>query len=409
MYISNLEMLALYMIAFYRSFSLLAIQPCDTNPVNSQYRRTAHFNVTHRRRQNFYALPTAQWQMLAAPPFNILANLDRVDDAIDVNADLALQILDAGLQLFGVEAVAKVPALRWHNAATARDMDKIRTTIRQLYRDWSAEGTEERRACYEPVLNDVAQAFSRIPANSSVEILVPGAGLGRLVYELCKGGYTVEGNEFSYHQLIASSWVLNHTKRAEEFDLYPFVLEFSNIINREHQLKAVKVPDVHPGTDLVESVEQTNNHPFDRMRMTAGDFVILYSDEQHHQVFDAVVTVYFIDTAPNLIKYIQTVHNCLKEGGVWINIGPLLWHFGEREPLRSDEEDSKSGRRWSVGIEEPGSVEFTDDEILLLIQSSGFDIEKHEILKSGSGYIQNPESMLQNIYRTSHWIARKKS
>ena len=30
------------------------------------------------------------------------------------------------------------------------------------------------------------------------EILVPGCGLGRLVYELYSRGYQVEGNEFSY-------------------------------------------------------------------------------------------------------------------------------------------------------------------------------------------------------------------
>ena len=347
--------------------------------------------------------------MLAAPPFNILANLDRVDDAIDANADLATEILDTGLKSFGVDPIAKTPAFDWHGAATPSDMDKAKTTVRQLYRDWSAEGADERRSCYEPVLNDVAEAFSLSLDKSNVKVLVPGAGLGRLVYEFCKRGYTVEGNELSYHQLITSSWVLNHTERAKQFNLYPFILDFSNIISREHQLKTVKVPDVHPGTDLVESFEETNSHPFDRMSMTAADFVVLYSDEQHYQMFDAVVTVYFIDTAPNLMRYIEAVHNCLKEGGMWVNLGPLLWHFGEREPSRTNQEESKEGKKRSTGIEEPGSMELTDDEVLMLVQSNGFDIEKHEIRNNGSGYIQNPESMLHNLYRTSHWIARKKS
>jgi hypothetical protein len=85
-------MLPLCMIVFYFSSPrlLLSAQILTMAQCISLYRRTAHFHATHRRRQNFYALPTAQWQMLAAPPFNILANLDRVDNAIDVNADLAL-------------------------------------------------------------------------------------------------------------------------------------------------------------------------------------------------------------------------------------------------------------------------------------------------------------------------------
>ena len=40
--------------------------------------------------------------MLAAPPFSLLDNLNTVDDAIDTNADLAEEILELGLQAFGV-------------------------------------------------------------------------------------------------------------------------------------------------------------------------------------------------------------------------------------------------------------------------------------------------------------------
>ena len=365
--------------------------------------------MTHRRRQNFYALPTAQWQKLAAPPLNILANLDRVDDAIDANADLAMEVLATGLKLFNIDPAANSPDRDWQGAATSADVAKVRTTIRQLYRDWSTEAADERRACLEPVLHDVAQEFTASSDRGNINVLVPGAGLGRLVHELCKKGYTVEGNELSYHQLITSSWVLNYAKQAEQFEIYPFVLEFSNLVNREHQLKGIKIPDVHPRTDLKEPAEQMNRQSPGIMSMTAGDFIVLYGDQLHHQVFDAVVTVYFIDTAPNLIRYIETVHNCLKVGGVWINLGPLLWHFEERGPSKSCEEERKEEKRREMGIGEPGSVELTNDEVLMLIQSYGFDIEKHEIRHDGTGYTQDRESLLQNIYRTSHWIARKKS
>ena len=54
-----------------------------------------------------------------------------------------------------------------------------------------------------------------------------------------------------------------------------------------------------------------------------------------------------------------------------------------------------------------GSVELTDDEVLALIHMLGFDIEKRE---SGipAPYIQDSESMLQNVYSASHWVARKR-
>lgn len=42
------------------------------------------------------------------------------------------------------------------------------------------------------------------------KVLVPGAGLGRLVLEICACGYAAEGNEFSYQMLFVSNYMLNH-------------------------------------------------------------------------------------------------------------------------------------------------------------------------------------------------------
>ncbi len=38
-------------------------------------------------------------------------------------------------------------------------MDKVRTTIRQFYRDWSEEGKEERDTCYKPILDEIMALF----------------------------------------------------------------------------------------------------------------------------------------------------------------------------------------------------------------------------------------------------------
>ena len=365
--------------------------------------------------------------MLAAPPFNLLSNLDRVDDAIDVNAEVASKMLTTALVSFGVDGTKSTTGLEnyeassfgsveaeaqgsfdWRDTAKPSDVDKARSTIRQLYRDWSQEGSAERKACYDPVIQDVVKAFWHSPSKNDIKVLVPGAGLGRLVFELCRRGFTVEGNEISYHQLIASNWVLNHTIKGQQFDLYPFALDFSNVISREHQLKKVTVPDVHPGSALDDIDGHTTVNAADRMSMTGADFVVLYGDEDHKDVFDAVVTVYFIDTAPNLIKYVETIRNCLQDGGLWMNLGPLLWHFADRAPSEVHTSKSLKESCEKIGIEEPGGFELTDEEVLILVESMGFDIEGREIRSDGLGYIQNPESMLHNVYRTSHWVARKR-
>ena len=45
--------------------------------------------------------------------------------------------------------------------------------------------------------------------SSEVSVLVPGAGLGRLAYEIASRGFTCQGNEFSMHMLFGSNFILN--------------------------------------------------------------------------------------------------------------------------------------------------------------------------------------------------------
>ncbi|GAM42636.1 hypothetical protein TCE0_044r16794 [Talaromyces pinophilus] len=390
------------------------------------YRRTAHLNTTHRRRQSFYALPSAHWQMLSEPPFSLLDTFNQVDDAIDANADIADEILTTGLQSFGLSADPDLDPNHdsqqsWHGTATSADVGKAHSTIRQFYRDWSEEGRREREVCYDPVLAVLNQSFGdSARPRSDYRILVPGAGLGRLVFDICAAGYAAEGNEISYHQLLASSWVLNHSRGAKQHALYPFALHFSNIISRKQQLQKIMIPDVHPASAMAQAQNEDGSTSFGSMSMSAADFIPLYSGESQRHAFDAVATVFFIDTSPNLIRYIETIKNCLKPGGLWINVGPLLWHFeNEKRRTTADDQggiDGMNGEEHALtlpghndGIGEPGNVELTEEEVFHLVQRMGFTIEAQQSPEERPycGYIQDPESMLQNLYRPSIWVARK--
>ena len=352
--------------------------------------------------------------MLSDPPFSLLDNLNAVDDAIDHNAEIAEEILAHGIDAFGLPTEPpKGSDKDWTGVAKPHDFAKAHSTIRQFYRDWSNEGYSERRFCNDIALQDLDWALKRqFPHHLSSEpaprVLVPGAGLGRLVFDLALAGYDVEGNELSYHQLLASNWILNHARAKEAYPLFPFASTFSNVVSRRDQLRKILIPDVHPGQ--VSAAATAQGSFVGRMDMTAADFMVLYSEAAQREAFDAVVTVFFIDTAPNLMRYIKTIHNCLKPGGVFVNTGPLLWHFDDRAPdpnSNKGEGDARKDSSKDQGIGEPGSFELTSEEVLLLVKNLGFTIEKHEILSEGVGYIQNPQSMMQNLYRVSHWIARK--
>ncbi|KAI9751407.1 MAG: hypothetical protein M4579_006090 [Chaenotheca gracillima] len=389
-----------------------------------QYRKIAHYNMTHRRRQAFYALPSAHWQFLAAPPISYLDTLSAIDDAIDANGLIATAILKSALESFGLPPVESLNSktfpqtMDWRGTSTPADLSKAHTIIRQFYRDWSAEGQSERDNSYGPVLDDLVNEFGS--KRSTKKILVPGAGLGRLVFEVCKLGFNSEGNEISYHALFASSWVLNHSPAGDEkMDLFPWLNGFANQVSRKHQIQRVKIPDVHPETELraASELDCEAPHAFERLSMSAADFSVVYNDDEHKNAYDGIVTVFFLDTAPNLIAYVQAIKNCLKDGGVWINLGPLLWHFGseESEPggsqdVESQEEGTATGlRRLKPSSLSEGSVELSNEEVLALVEANGFSVEKQEI-RSGeqsAGYINHPESMLQSTYRVAHWVARK--
>ena len=351
--------------------------------------------------------------MLADPPFSLLHNLSDVDDAIDCNAEIADAILQCGLQAFGLpQSPEPDHPLNWQGYAKAGDVDKAHSTIRQFYRDWSAEGAPERRACSDFVLNQLRSCFQHRATSadrtSRPKILVPGAGLGRLAWEICRAGYHVEGNEISYHQLLASSWILNHAG-ATPHALYPFASQFTNLRSRKQQLRKVMVPDVHTSEDMKQA--SPDGGQVGEMSMTAADFVVLYSTIESKATFDAVATVFFIDTAPNLGRYVDAVSNCLKADGIWINIGPLLWHSDVALAAKADDEQNhmssalEDGRDGGIG--EPGSFELTEEEVIWLLEMKGFRIEHREVSSEGVGYIQDPDSMFQNLYRVASWVVRK--
>ena len=121
--------------------------------------------------------------------------------------------------------------------------------------------------------------------------------------------------------------------------------------------------------------------------MAAGDFLEVYSTPEYVASHDCVVTCFFLDCAHNIIQFVQTIHKILKQGGTWLNLGPLLYHFSD--------------------IKGEDSIEPDYLTLKAIIQDVGFEFESDETNVQCT-YSQNKASMLQYSYNCVRFTVRKK-
>ena len=120
-------------------------------------------------------------------------------------------------------------------------LDKVQSVFKQLMRDWSALGAKEREQCYDPIIKEIELQFPAENVNrNDIAVLVPGAGLGRLAFEIATRGFSCQGNEFNLFMLIVSFHVLNHCKEVNEFEVYPWIHQYCNNLSAETQMLSVQ-------------------------------------------------------------------------------------------------------------------------------------------------------------------------
>lgn len=270
------------------------------------------------------------------------------------------------------------PSLQLH--VPPADVDKVRCILRNIVRDWTEEGALERDQCYKPILEELNHHFPNRSKERPPCCVVPGAGLARLACEISCLGFACQGNEFSYYMLICSSFILNNTQAPAEWVLYPWIHSNCNMTSDENQLQPVYFPDLHPGSAGIT----------DGFSMCAGDFVEVYSHSSQEGMWDAVATCFFIDTAHNIVEYIEIIAKILKPGGVWINLGPLLYHFADAISYSGDEEMS---------------VEISLEDVKKVAFHYGLKMQRESTIKTT--YTANQKSMIQTRYTAAFWTMTK--
>ncbi|SCZ88523.1 BZ3500_MvSof-1268-A1-R1_Chr2-1g04466 [Microbotryum saponariae] len=336
------------------------------------YRRVA-LSANQRRRADYFQLPPQHRRLL--PGYAELLN--KVDGLLSQNAHFLHAV---------VELNPFPPAQQIVDAEAPQEPDheRLRSTLRSVARDWSVEGAHERETAYTPILNALQELYGHYETEdkAKLNVLVPGAGLGRLAWEIVNAGYTCQANEFSLYMIFKQQ--TNHvldpfhsTTSINAHTIHPYLHSFSNIRTNADLLGSVQIPDVDPST-----IASTSSGEFS---FAAGDFLEIYAQPSQQAHFDVIVTCFFIDTAKNIVEYLERIWSLLKEDGVWINCGPTLWHFENTEGCNS--------------------IELSLEDIKALAKRVGFVLENEREVRTS--YTTNKRSTLRHEYAASFWTARK--
>jgi len=325
-------------------------------------------NMNNKKKSDYRRLP--EKHKLLFP--DVLKKLNTVDELIKVNYNfIKLMIQDY------VPYDSDPNKTFQGRSVKSLEIDKVKSTLKQFVRDWSDEGKLEREQTYTPIINALLDFYKDVPEENRCElnILVPGAGLGRLAYDITKLGFSTQGNEFSFYMLLGSNFILNCMSEPRQFRIYPWIHSFSNTEKVKHQIAPVDIPDVLPGNIPVNT----------NFSMVAGDFLEVYGAPGYKEYWDGIVTCFFMDTAKNILEYIELISKILKPNAVWINLGPLLYHF---EDLFTD-----------------SSFELSLEEFLEAVKKFGFTIKETKRIETT--YSCNQNSMLKYKYNCSFFVAVK--
>ena len=383
--------------------------------------------------------------------------------AVDANGAFLTALVDACISgqcgLGPGMAPALEAAARLAAAAAAAgvrpsgaDVEKVGYVLRNAARDWSGAGAGERAACYGRIVDALVEELRPPPPATAAEggggegggaapaghpppppparprVLVPGAGLARLALDLNAAGFRVEANEHSFFMLLASAFILNGglTPAAPAL-IHPWALSPSNRLADGDQFRGVAVPDADPGALA------SGGGP-GGLAMVAGEFTAVYGraattggsggsggsggagGAPPPSTFDAVATAFFLDTAPNPLAYIDAIASCLAPGGLWVNCGPLLWHWagGEDDGCGGGGGGTGGAATAAAADPDPGddrwphSLELSLEDVLVAADAAGFALVRPVEVLEGVPFNEDGGSMLVTSYRVAFWVMRKR-
>ncbi|EKV12646.1 hypothetical protein PDIG_42470 [Penicillium digitatum PHI26] len=301
-----------------------------------------------------------------------------MEHLLDTNNELARSIVDYGLSFYNISQ-SELDEFIKESEAQQRSADKTSVSqgMKHFVRDWADEGNEERQQSFGCILKSLAQ----MPRTKDrpLRVLLPGSGLGRLAHEADKlGGFEVTMNEWSTYMNLAYRYV-SSVSVPDSVHFHPYIDWWSHQAKTDDLQRSVTFPNqvIEPSSVL----------------LVEGDFTTVFAE--HTGQYDIIVTLFFIDTARNLVTYLETIHRLLRPGGRWVNLGPLLYGTAPFVQLSLDE---------IVTLSESMGFEFQEtDATIGNVTLPNVPVRGLEV-----AYGRNGRGLNKNAYQAQYWEAVKR-
>ncbi|EAS37466.3 uncharacterized protein CIMG_02820 [Coccidioides immitis RS] len=303
---------------------------------------------------------------------------------IKKNDVIAQKIVDHALEFYGVE-FSELQKFVHDVESSGQSAERVSVSqaLKHYIRDWAPEGEHERISTFPHILNTLEKLYPKRDRANPVRVLLPGSGLGRLAHDIADlQGFEVTANEWSMYMNVAYRYITSPGgSLANSSTIYPYIDWWSHQPTTAELHRPITFPVVPVDPHSVVLVE--------------GDFTTAFKKPSDQGRFDAVVTLFFIDTARNIVTYIETIHQLLKPGGVWINLGPLLYGSSPVIQLSLDE---------IIDISEAVGFDLQDTDP----QCGDISLPGRKVRQMEAPYGFNKDTLSKNAYWAQFWVATRR-
>lgn len=334
-----------------------------------------------RRRNLFKSISKKQQQI--ADDIGYLRKLLKVDELIEKNQDFLTNIAKYFIEKYEIrdEEFNILNKDELTNNSPSKANFRVVEALGHYFRDWSHESNKELDLILKYVTEELINIIP-VEDREKTAVIVPGSGLGRVAHEIAEIGKnevrfgSVHAVEYSGIMHICNEFIYSNKLKQKYF---PFIHSYSNHMNDSTQIRSYYVdPQVPKPPNLY---------------LHHDDFLLFEIPKLIKFENVVVVSVFFIDTASNMLDYFDRIkYFCTIDGiqnGYWINVGPLKYGSAPK-------------------------VEFNFEEVNEIKKLTGWkDINRiettnHEKFKNKFvGYMTDTMSLWQAFYSLCMWTSAR--